>query len=324
MSDPIHAVEHRRRTRVIAAMACNFVAIGALLTGVSLAEGLWGNALGTAPLPLAGTGLLWGLRRGVSLQRLAIVAGVIVFAVAVQGAVALGGFGTPPVTWLAVLPMLIVLIAGPRSGLVAAIAAAAAMLAFFVVHEVGGGHDVVEVAATLRFVDGLMLLACICAMALAYERAKQRAFAEVEIANARLTEEIRERERVEAELRHLASVSKLAAGVAHDIATPVQYLRDTTQFVVDATADLRAVLIAHKDVTAAVLDNRDPRPLAVHAHTVEAERDLAFVVDELPDSLERMADGLERIGETVRSMRQLEQATLDELDAAPNAVRTAA
>src|SRR5213078_1227603 len=57
--------------------------------------------------------------------------------------------------------------------------------------------------------------------------------------------DISERKRIEAELRQsqkLESVGRLAAGVAHEINTPVQFVSDSVQFVGETMSDLRSVI----------------------------------------------------------------------------------
>jgi len=49
----------------------------------------------------------------------------------------------------------------------------------------------------------------------------------------------------------LESVGRLAAGVAHEINTPVQFVTDSVQFLRDALADLMIVVDKHRTVTRA-------------------------------------------------------------------------
>ena len=101
-------------------------------------------------------------------------------------------------------------------------------------------------------------------------------------------------ERKFAELRlaqseHLESIGRLAAGVAHEINTPIQYLNDSVYFIREAMQDL----LAHNARLAAML----PSP-------PEADEDLEDLKKELPPALDRVVDGLGRIAEIVRSMKE--------------------
>ena len=88
---------------------------------------------------------------------------------------------------------------------------------------------------------------------------------------------------------HLESIGRLAAGVAHEINTPIQYLNDSVYFIRDAMQDL----LAHNAKLAAAL----PVP-------PEADEDIEDLKRELPPALDRVVDGLARIAEIVRSMKE--------------------
>jgi PAS domain S-box-containing protein len=88
---------------------------------------------------------------------------------------------------------------------------------------------------------------------------------------------------------HLESIGRLAAGVAHEINTPIQYLNDSVYFIRDAMQDL----LAHNAKLAAAL----PQP-------PEADEDIEDIKRELPPALDRVVDGLARIAEIVRSMKE--------------------
>ncbi|HEU4779401.1 MAG TPA: ATP-binding protein [Steroidobacteraceae bacterium] len=88
---------------------------------------------------------------------------------------------------------------------------------------------------------------------------------------------------------HLESIGRLAAGVAHEINTPIQYLNDSVYFIRDAMQDL----LAHNARLAAAM----PVP-------PEADEDIEDIKRELPPALDRVVDGLARIAEIVRSMKE--------------------
>jgi PAS domain S-box-containing protein len=91
---------------------------------------------------------------------------------------------------------------------------------------------------------------------------------------------------------HLESIGRLAAGVAHEINTPIQYLNDSVSFIREAMQEL----LAHNAKLAALLP-----PEAKQAALDENIEDLKV---DLPPALDRVVDGLGRIAEIVRSMKE--------------------
>jgi PAS domain S-box-containing protein len=96
-------------------------------------------------------------------------------------------------------------------------------------------------------------------------------------------------ERRLAQGEHLESIGRLAAGVAHEINTPIQYLNDSVYFIREAMQDL----LAHNAKLTASL----PAP-------PDEDEDLEDIKRELPPALDRVVDGLGRIAEIVRSMKE--------------------
>jgi len=91
---------------------------------------------------------------------------------------------------------------------------------------------------------------------------------------------------------HLESIGRLAAGVAHEINTPIQYLNDTIFFIREAMQDL----LAHNAKLTALL----PADVAAEAE----DDDIEDLRNDLPPALDRVVDGLGRIAEIVRSMKE--------------------
>jgi signal transduction histidine kinase len=113
--------------------------------------------------------------------------------------------------------------------------------------------------------------------------------ATLEETNRRLREQIRLRRAVELELalaQKLEAVGRLAAGIAHEINTPIQYVGDSIHFLDSAFGDLL------KAVEAA--DCAPSRNLGI---------DLQFLRVEVPRAIARIMEGTHRVATIVRAMK---------------------
>ena len=130
------------------------------------------------------------------------------------------------------------------------------------------------------------------------EAAVRARTAELEAVNARLYEELVHRDRMEAELRiaqRMEAIGHLAAGVAHEINTPLQYVSDNLAFVRESVT---ALLQLGVDLRALVPDRAQADRLADVA-------DLDYLVGHVPGALDESDRGLGRISKIVRAMREL-------------------
>ena len=122
-----------------------------------------------------------------------------------------------------------------------------------------------------------------------------------------LVTEMQERERIAIELRlaqKLESVGRLAAGIAHEINTPIQYIGDSVLFLESAYEALEAIRSAY--LTALEQLGRAPAGAAIWADVQAAEEalDLPFLRQEIPRAFERSKDGVERVAAIVRAMKE--------------------
>jgi PAS domain S-box-containing protein len=107
--------------------------------------------------------------------------------------------------------------------------------------------------------------------------------------------------------QRLASLGTIAAGVAHEVNTPVQFVADSVQFLRDAAQDVFGVLETLQTVCRLVTEGAPPDALAEATKAAaerEEEADLAYLHENVPKAFARCLDGLDRISTIVRSMKE--------------------
>jgi signal transduction histidine kinase/HAMP domain-containing protein len=133
-----------------------------------------------------------------------------------------------------------------------------------------------------------------------------------------LMQDVTELRRLERELtaaQKLESVGRLAAGVAHEINTPVQFVSDNVQFLREAMSDIATMVAACRATQDAALTGGDVLGAARHAAKIDAGVDWDFLMKDIPRALEGTAEGLRRIATIVRSMKEF--AHPDQADKMP-------
>jgi signal transduction histidine kinase/HAMP domain-containing protein len=116
--------------------------------------------------------------------------------------------------------------------------------------------------------------------------------------------EVRRRGLEQAASQKLESVGRLAAGVSHEINTPVQFVTDNVQFMRTSMIDIAAVTLAYRDLQHAVQSGGDVAAAAQRAAEAEKAADLDYVLENAPIAIESSIEGLGRIATIVRSMKE--------------------
>ncbi len=117
----------------------------------------------------------------------------------------------------------------------------------------------------------------------------------------RVESQEQERDRLALELRmaqKLEAVGRLAAGVAHEINTPMQYISDNVTFLSESVDDLANVISAYR------VDRE-------RGNEISAEVEADYLLSELPKAMQRARDGLKRVTNIVRAMKEFSHPSSD-------------
>jgi PAS domain S-box-containing protein len=126
-----------------------------------------------------------------------------------------------------------------------------------------------------------------------------------------VAQDVTARTRLEMDLRQaqkLEAVGGLAAGIAHEINTPIQFVGDNTHFLEGAFADLAKLLAKYHQLQEAAANGGTGRQLVEEVDEAEKTANLDFLMEEIPKALTQSLDGVTRVATIVRAMKEFAHA----------------
>lgn len=119
--------------------------------------------------------------------------------------------------------------------------------------------------------------------------------------------DISQQKTLEAELSHarkLEAVGQLAAGIAHEINTPTQFVGDSIHFLKEAYDDLWDLTALYRHTLVALEGAAGYEQALEEVREAEEAADLEYLEEHVPGSFDRCFDGLSRIATIVGSMKE--------------------
>lgn len=101
----------------------------------------------------------------------------------------------------------------------------------------------------------------------------------------------------------LESIGQLAAGIAHEINTPTQFVGDNIRFLRDSFAGITNLLGRYRQLKEAVRQTPGAQELVAALDAQEKDVDLDYLTEEIPLAIQQSLEGVERVAHIVHAMR---------------------
>lgn len=103
--------------------------------------------------------------------------------------------------------------------------------------------------------------------------------------------------------KRLEALGQMAAGIAHEIRSPLQYIGDNGRFLTEAFGTLVTVCLQLRQKIQKAADQDDCLKTQEVDQLLE-QKDFDFILEEIPRASEQLVNGIERVSRIVKSMNE--------------------
>ncbi|MFA6026451.1 MAG: PAS domain S-box protein [Ignavibacteriaceae bacterium] len=115
-----------------------------------------------------------------------------------------------------------------------------------------------------------------------------------------------ERLKIEKQLslsQKMESIGRLAAGIAHEINTPMQYISDNTNFLKDAFESFNTLLTSINESVKDSAAFKDFVQIIKAIRKIQEDFDIPYFINEIPSAIEQTQVGIERVSKIISAMK---------------------
>jgi len=102
----------------------------------------------------------------------------------------------------------------------------------------------------------------------------------------------------------LEAIGQLAAGIAHEINTPTQFIGNNLRFLQNGFQELSRLINQYQTICHCVKDGVIPEDVLQETRAMAKQIDLDFLVSEIPQAIDGSLKGIERVTKIVSAMKE--------------------
>jgi PAS domain S-box-containing protein len=129
-------------------------------------------------------------------------------------------------------------------------------------------------------------------------------------------ENITERKLMQVQLNHaqkMESIGQMAAGIAHEINTPLQYIGDNARFLQDSFSDILSLFKEYVHLVENNKTNILPQQQLESIEKGRREKEFDYLVEEIPEAINQSLEGINRVNKIVQALKEFSHPGSDEM-----------